>query len=202
MIDTLDSFDKQLLLFLNGLHNSFFDPIMWWVSSTILWIPFYLFLLVYLIKQTSPQTRKDWLTQTGILVVSISLAILLADQISSGFFKPFFERLRPSHNPEIMDLVHVLTKPNGEIYRGGQFGFVSSHAANSFAIAWFVGLILRNKKAWTLMVLWAALVSYSRIYLGVHYPGDILGGTIIGILSGTAAAWVYHKLRNKWTPSN
>jgi undecaprenyl-diphosphatase len=98
-----------------------------------------------------------------------------------------------------MDFVHVLTKPDGSIYRGGQFGFVSSHAANSFAIAWFVGRILKSKKAWTLMVSWALVVSYSRIYLGVHYPGDILGGALIGIGSGSIAAFVYHKLQLKWT---
>lgn len=198
MLETLDSVDKQLLLYLNGFHNSFMDPIMWWISSTVLWIPFYLFLLIYLIKTQKPTVLKQWLVNTGIVAISISVAILLADQISSGFFKPFFERFRPSHSPEIADLVHVLTKPNGEVYRGGQFGFVSSHAANSFAIAWFVGSVTRNKKMWLLMISWATLVSYSRIYLGVHYPGDILGGTLIGIVAGSIAALVYQKLSSKW----
>jgi undecaprenyl-diphosphatase len=174
------------------------DPIMWWISSTVLWIPFYFILMTYLIKSQTPALSNPWLKQTGIILLSISLAILLADQISSGFFKPFFERPRPSHSPEIMDLVHVLIQPNGEVYRGGPFGFISSHAANSFAIAWFVSLILKNKTAWFIMVSWAILVSYSRIYLGVHYPGDILGGAFIGIGSGTIAAYVYHKLHMKW----
>ena len=198
MIESIDHIDKQLLLYLNSFHTSFTDPIMWWVSSVILWVPFYLFLLYYLIKNENPTQLKQWFINAGVVAISISLAILFADQISSGFFKPFFARLRPSHNPELSDLVHVLTKSNGEVYRGGPFGFVSSHAANSFAIAWFVGLILKTKKAWLIMVSWAVIVSYSRIYLGVHYPGDIIGGALVGIGSGAIAAYVYQKLKLKW----
>ena len=198
MIEYLDHIDKKLFLFLNGIHIESMDTIMWWVSSTTIWIPFYIVLLFFLIKKENPSSLKKQLKNISFLVISIAIAILLADQISSGFFKPFFQRFRPSHNPNIMNLVHVITKPNGDTYRGGLYGFVSSHAANSFAIAWFSCRILKYKSAWISLITWALLVSYSRIYLGVHYPGDILGGALIGIGSGTLATIIYYKLKSKW----
>jgi undecaprenyl-diphosphatase len=198
MIETLDTFDKELLLWLNGFHTPFWDTIMWLFSSAPFWIPFYLILLFVILKsinQNWPQQNyKQWI---GV-IVSISVAILLADQISSGFFKPFFERLRPSHSSDLEGLVHLLSDPNGNIYKGGMYGFVSSHAANSFAIAIFAGYLIKTKNAWIGLILWASLVSYSRIYLGVHYPGDIIGGTIIGVLSGFVAAKLYFFIEEKW----
>jgi len=198
MIDTLDSIDKELLLWLNGFHNPFWDSIMWWVSSAPFWIPFYIILLYFILKARNPSWPKQNFKQWAGIVISISVAILLADQISSGFFKPFFERFRPSHSPELDGLVHLLTDPNGSIYTGGMYGFVSSHAANSFAIAVFAASLIQSKNAWVTLLFWATLVSYSRIYLGVHYPGDILGGAIIGVFSGYAAAKLYFKLETKW----
>ena len=199
MIELIDSIDKEVLVWLNGFHNSFMDTIMWYVSSAPFWIWFYVILLAFLLKTRSAIWPKVDFKQLAFIVVSISVAILLADQISSGFFKPFFGRLRPSHSPELEGLVHLLTNPDGEIYKGGQFGFVSSHAANSFAIAWFASALLQMRKAWVIMMIWAALVSYSRIYLGVHYLGDITGGAIIGMLSGAVAAKLYFYLNSKWT---
>jgi undecaprenyl-diphosphatase len=199
MIELIDSIDKEVLVWLNGFHNSFMDTIMWYVSSAPFWIWFYVILLIFLLKNRSANWPKIDFKQLAFIAVSISVAILLADQISSGFFKPFFGRLRPSHSPELEGLVHLLTNPDGEIYKGGQFGFVSSHAANSFAIAWFASALFQLRKAWVIMMVWAALVSYSRIYLGVHYPGDIIGGAIIGVFSGAIAAKLYFYLDSKWT---
>ena len=198
MIELLDSVDKELLVFLNGLHNPFMDPVMWYISSASIWIPFYVILLFLLMRKGWSETGSKNVKNIGFIILSISVAILLADQISSGFFKPFFERFRPSHSPDLEGIIHLLTDPNGYVYKGGMYGFVSSHAANSFAIAWFVALIMKSKKVWVLMIVWASIVSYSRIYLGVHYPGDILGGTIIGILSGYTAAKLYFYLSQKW----
>ena len=198
MIELIDSVDKQLLVFLNGFHNPFMDSVMWWVSSAPFWIPFYAVLLFLLARKNWSNEILNNVKNIAVIILSISVAILLADQISSGFFKPFFARFRPSHSPELEGLVHLLTNPKGDIYKGGMYGFVSSHAANSFAIAWFVSSILNTKTAWKLMLFWAVLVSYSRIYLGVHYPGDIFGGAIIGILSGAVAAKLYFYLERKW----
>jgi len=198
MIEILDSVDKDILIFLNGFHNPFMDTMMWYISSAPFWIPFYIGLLFLLFRKGWSKTTSVNVKNIGFIIVSISVAILLADQISSGFFKPFFARFRPSHSPELEGMVHLLIDPNGQIYKGGMYGFVSSHAANSFAIAWFMACIMKSKNIWILMIVWASVVSYSRIYLGVHFPGDILGGTIIGILSGYTAAKLYFYLSQKW----
>ena len=198
MIELIDSLDKELLVFLNGFHTPFVDVWMWRISSAPFWIPFYGVLMFLLIKKRWSSIMVQNVKQIGFVILSISVAILLADQISSGFFKPFFARFRPSHSPELEGLVHLLTDSNGNIYKGGMYGFVSSHAANSFAIAWFVSSLQKTKAIWIMMIGWASVVSYSRIYLGVHYPGDILGGTIIGILSGYTASKLYFYLQQRW----
>ena len=171
MIEYLDSIDKQLLLALNGMHNGFMDTFMWYVSKTATWSLMCLVLLYILLK-------KNW-RQAIFIVIGIALTITLADQISSGLIKEAVERFRPSRSPEIGNLVHVV---NG--YRGGMYGFVSSHAANTMGVALFVSLLFSNRIVTCSLFFWAVLVSYSRIYLGVHYPGDILGGTCVGLLCG------------------
>ena len=109
----------------------------------------------------------------------IALVITLADQIASGLCKPFFARFRPTQDPNIMYMVDIV---NG--YRGGRFGFISSHAANTFAISVFLSLLIKRKSLTFMLLFWAVLNSYSRIYLGVHYPGDILFGAIEGCFIG------------------
>jgi undecaprenyl-diphosphatase len=123
----------------------------------------------------------------------IGLVITLADQISSGICKPFFARFRPTQDPDLMYMIDIV---NG--YRGGRFGFTSSHAANTFAVAVFVSLLMRSWSLSITMILWAALNAYSRIYLGVHYPGDILFGTLTGIGVGVLVYILYHLLKNKF----
>lgn len=120
-----------------------------------------------------------WLENCLYLVVAIALVITCCDQMASGFLKPTFQRFRPSRSPEISHLVHIV---NG--YTGGKYGFASSHAANVFGLATFCSLLFHNRKLSLFLFSWAALVSYSRIYLGVHYPGDIIVGTGIGLFFG------------------
>ena len=169
LFEHLSNFDKDLLLFLNSCHSPLWDNFFWIVTSTTVWIPLYLTIAYVFIKNHS--YRGTW------FIVFMVLVVVLSDFISSGIFKPLFERLRPTHDPSIGNLVHIVNN-----YRGGKYGFVSSHAATTFSIATFMSLIFRNRWSNSLIFSWALIVSYSRIYLGVHYPGDILGGAITGAL--------------------
>lgn len=178
MVECLDSLDRSIFLFLNGMHNDFFDMFMWYVSKTATWSLMLLFLLYIIFK-------NNW-RMALMVILGIALTITLADQISSGLVKDFIGRFRPTHNPEIESIVHTV---NG--YKGGLYGFVSSHAANTLGVAVYISLLFRNRYITLFMMLWSLLVAYSRIYLGVHYPGDILGGMIVGVISGFVVYKIY-----------
>lgn len=181
----LSSFDREIFFLLNGSDSLLWDGVWWTVSQTWTWLLFYIVLLYIIIRYSG-----GWRTTLAI-VSAIALCVLLSDRISSGIFKPLFERFRPSRDPEIASLVDIV---NG--YRGGRYGFVSSHAANTFGLAMFFSLFLNyvtchsplatyTRRLLLIFIwLWALFNSYSRIYLGVHYPGDILGGALVGMFSG------------------
>jgi len=195
MLELLNAWDTELFLTLNGLHTSWLDPIFWIISGTKTWIPFYAWLLYIILKKdTNSFQQVDW-RQIVALLVSVVLLITTADQLASGFLKPTIARYRPSHEPALEGLVHLWVYDTGDFYKGGKYGFVSSHAANSFALAIFVIRTVSKKWLTNLMLVWAIIVSYSRIYLGVHYPGDILGGATIGILSGILWSYAYAQFK-------
>ena len=177
-MDALQQFDAGIFSVINGWHAAYFDSFMWLVTKIATWIPMILMLL-YLLS-----FKKGW-RKTVAVVLAIALVILIADQVSASIIKPLVERARPSHNESLQSTIHIV---NG--YRGGPFGFVSSHAANCFGIALLLAMIFKNRLfTWT-MVVWATLMCYSRIYLGVHYPGDIVCGAILGFL----AAWLVYRI--------
>jgi undecaprenyl-diphosphatase len=183
MIDQLMELDREIFLYLNGHHAPWLDPIMLFVTETLSWLPLHLFLLYLIFKD---HQKKGWFVLIGLVIT-----IVLADQVTSTLMKPYFARFRPSHEPTLQSLVHIV---NG--YKGGKFGFASSHAANTFGVATFLFLLFGKTRRWIILLfLWAALVTYSRIYLGVHYPGDILVGGLVGMLSAVAGFWVYRWLK-------
>lgn len=174
MLEYLVELDKELFLFLNDFHSPVLDPIMLFITDKLVWLPLYLYLGYLIFKDYG---REGWLVLLGI-----TLTIIVADQVTSTFMKPYFARLRPSHEPSFESLVHVVDN-----YRGRKFGFASGHAANTFGAATFLSLLFAKKTKWIFMLfLWAAIISYSRIYLGVHYPGDILVGSLVGVFAGFA----------------
>jgi len=171
MIEYLIDIDTDALLAVNGSHDAFQNALWWLVTAK--WSS--ALLLLALLWVLMRQNRRHAL----LVLAMIALSILIADQVASGLIKHAVERLRPTHDPSLQSMVHIV---NG--YRGGMYGFVSSHAANSFAIATLLSLIMRHRLATCSVTAWALMQCYSRVYLGVHYPGDILGGIIVGVLAG------------------
>lgn len=170
-MESLSTIDSDLFLFLNGLHADWMDKVMLLVTDMWVWFPIYLLLIYWAVRQYG---KRCWW-----VFLAVALVVLCSDQLSSHVCKPLFHRLRPCYNIDFQDLIHL---PKG--MAGGQYGFVSSHAANTFAIATFLTPALRKYHPGILLFLWALLSSYSRIYIGYHYPGDILCGAVLGVLVG------------------
>ena len=170
MIEAIKNWDEAAFLWLNSFHSSALDPIVLQLTQTISWIPLYV-LLLYQIYRIDPKN-------TAWILGGVMLTILLSDQVTSGLMKPYFERLRPCHDQRWDGMLHLYGRC------GGLYGFVSSHAANTFGLATFLTLKLGKKqKAIAWLFLYALLVSYTRIYLGVHYPLDVFFGAVVGVLA-------------------
>lgn len=178
-LSTLLNIDKYLLLSLNGSDSLFWDGCMLVYTSMAVWMPLAFVLLCVLLKNNN---IKDFC----LLVVLVAVVATLTDQISSGFCKPFFERWRPTNDPMLMYAVDVVNNT-----REGKYGFTSSHASNSFGIATFIMLLIRNRALSASLIVWASMNAFTRIYLGVHYPGDVLAGSLIGIFVGFAIYRLY-----------
>jgi undecaprenyl-diphosphatase len=185
MLEFLKNIDTQLFIFLNGIHSPFWDNMMWWISGSKSWIPMYLIIIGYIIY------KYRW--KAILTLISIALLVTLADQISVHAFKDVFQRLRPCHNPALQDIVHLVRNKCG-----GNYGFVSSHAANTFAVSIFLSQLFKNKYFSTYIIIWASIVSYSRIYLGVHFPFDVLGGAVLGSLIGYLVYLLHNLMLNKF----
>ena len=187
MLEQLLHIDTEVLLAINGWHAPWADTLMWIISAKATWIPLYVLLIGLLIwryRQPVP-TAVKWLQRVPacvVMIVVIVLAVGAADFIASGILKEWVARPRPTRVPELEGVLHLV---NG--YKSGRYGFVSSHAANTMACALLFSLIWRNKIATCGLMLWVAANCYSRMYLGVHYPLDILGGLTVGALVAVGA---------------
>jgi len=181
-MEYLNQLDTQLFMLINESHNAFFDPMMYWLSDKLIWIPMYLLIIFLMIRR--------YKTRGVLMLLFIGIVIALCDQTASGFLKNTVQRLRPSHEPALAGLIHL-----SKAGTGGLYGFASSHAANVFGLATFLYFVLDEKfkilKYW--LFFWAILVGYSRIYNGVHYPGDVLVGSFIGVAYGYLMAKAYFK---------
>lgn len=175
MMAWLEHIDRAILFFINGHHTPFLDQLMWMASGKLTWIPLFVLIALFMYK------KYKW---KGVLVFALGVVacIALADMISFRLIKNTVERYRPSHNLEIQNQLHYFMQSNGEHYRGGLYGFVSSHASNFFALCVLTIILFRKDFKWLsyTMVFVTLLVVYSRVYLGVHYPSDIVGGAILG----------------------
>ena len=179
----LERFDQQVFLFINSSNSPFFDQVMHAISGRLIWAPLYLAILIYL----GIKYKRKFL----IILIFTILAITLSDQ-ASVVLKNLTQRLRPCNDPSLTGLVHLI---NGEC--GGLFSFVSSHAANSFNVA-FLSLLLIKKKWYSIsIIVWATVIGYSRIYLGVHYPGDVICGYLLGAFIGWGIYSLYVLTDNK-----
>lgn len=183
MLDQLIELDKQLFLFFNSHHTPWLDTTMVLLSRTEFWIPLHVLILWKIVKVYQLKSIP--------ILVAIGVTIVLSDQITTSLMKPFFERPRPSHEPSLDGLVHIVNE-----YRGGMYGFASSHAANTFGTALFLTLLFSGSKTWIpWLFVWAGLVSYTRIYLGVHYPGDIIAGALTGMLCAWLSFVAYRRIQ-------
>lgn len=184
MLEHILDYERSAFLWLNSGHTLYRDSFFWMYSGKMIWIPLALFVLFIICY------KRSW-KESLLILIFIALTITLCDQFASGFCKPTFMRLRPTRHPEFMNYVQTVINPSsGEPYIGGRYGFISSHAANAFGFAVFSLRLFRYRWYTCCILLWAALMSYTRIYLGVHFISDI----VPGILSGAFFGWLCFRM--------
>ena len=170
--------DFDIVLWINGHYSAWADEIMWLISQARTWIPLYVLIVVFLAYK-----YRNW-KAVLLILLGFGIAVGLSDFTCSGILKPLVCRLRPTHEPGI-DPLHLV---HG--YIGGRFGFCSSHAANTMAVMVLFGLLYKRVYATSFLAVWVALNCYSRMYLGAHYPSDIIVGLLVGCLWALLVYWV------------
>jgi len=189
-IATFETLDRQLLEFFNGSNSVFLDSVALTFTSGLTWIPLYVALLYLVIK------NSENMAQFGLIVASVLLCMLLSDGVAEYLVKPYVGRLRPSADPAVKYLIDVV----GNYRESTTFSFPSAHAANTAAVAVFFSLLVRNKSLSVMLLLWSVLNCWTRLYLGVHYPGDILVGFLWGIISAVVSYSVYRAIYFRLRP--
>lgn len=190
MVEKILVYERDLFFMLNGSDSPFLDRFMWIFSGKTVWLPLAAFILIVLLY------KKKW-RESILILLAIVLVVTLCDQFASHVCKPIFTRFRPTHHPDFMDQVKTVFG-----YRGGKYGFISSHAANAFGFATYMSLLFRYRLfTWTIF-LWAVLTAYTRVYLGVHFISDIVPGAIAGVFFGWLVYWLYVKVHPVVTGSN
>jgi len=181
MLNYLISLDEKLLLFINGLNNPWLDSVMFLLTNGKVWAPFFLIVIIFILVK--------YKVKGLYILLLVGLVIALGDQISSALLKPLIGRLRPSHEPHLEGILHLVNN-----YRGGLYSFVSAHATNSFGVATMLWLLIGKKYKWiSLFFGWAVIFSFTRVYLGVHYPGDVLAGGLLGSSLAFGIYWAVRK---------
>ncbi len=188
MIEKILLYERDAFFALNGSDSAFLDRFMWLYTGKEVWLPLAVLIIGVLVY------KKNW-RESLLIILAIALVVLLCDQFASHVCKPLFTRFRPTHHPDFMEQVKTVFN-----YRGGLYGFISSHAANAFGFATLMALIMKNRWfGWTLF-LWATLTAYTRIYLGVHFISDVVPGMVVGTLFGYVVYRLYLFVRSKWLP--
>ncbi len=175
--------DQALFHQINGVwHNALLDKILPWTRHSNNWVPLYVILLLWMGYQIG------WKTWKWLLFALINVGV--TDQVSSSIFKRLFHRLRPCNDPALLGKTRLLLE-----HCSGGFSFTSSHAANHFGLAMFIFITwgIAPQQFTKYFFIWAAIIAYAQVYVGVHYPMDIVGGTIIGLFSGYVMAKLYLK---------
>lgn len=188
MINYLLELDERLLLFINGLNTPWLDSAMFLLTNGKIWIPLFLFTVIFILVK--------YKSKGFFILLFVGLVITLGDQISSALLKPLVGRLRPSHERHLEGILHIVNN-----YKGGLYSFVSSHATNSFSVATMLWLLLGKQYRWiSIFFGWAVIFSFTRVYLGVHYPADIIAGAILGILISLSVYWFFNKYTSRILP--
>lgn len=183
MLEKILDCERDLFFTLNGSDSVFLDHVMWLFTGRAVWLPLALFILIVLVYKIN--RRESVLVLLGIILV-----VALCDQFASHLLKPMFMRFRPTHHPDFMNEVQTVFG-----YRGGKYGFISSHAANAFGFAMYMSLVFRRKLFTGVIFTWAVITAYTRIYLGVHFISDIVPGALSGILFGYLVYMLHVKIR-------